>query len=243
MKNQIITSIMLCVGVMGCAKGKGGGNSASPAAVTSGLRVLASNIVFDGTAEAASLTDDSGVDTTTKVLASNVMYAADPTATISATNVQDALVQTNLDPSKLIPGNTWSRQQLIAQKTGVYQFNTDGSYAATQAFALDGTLESGTFQFLGGVLVLSTTQVIADPTGAATTSVTPAGSTTPTTTTSSGACDPSKSECLNLDDSKGAPTQPTTTTLRILLTVLKSSPTSITLMNVTQNEVEVWTKQ
>ena len=101
----------------------------------SSKKYLASNVLLSTSYRVASLGDSQNVDTTTEVLASNVIYqnAADE-ADLEADNVEGALTEANLDLEKHIVGR-WNVTNIGTNATGVVKFSSDGTY----------NIESGSF--------------------------------------------------------------------------------------------------
>lgn len=116
--------------IIACSSGGSSSSAPSPSgSVNSTLKVLASNVIMP-TANAADLT---GVDTTTKVLASNVTLDTKGLGIVS-TNVQDAFGETEPDPSSALVG-AWTGQQVstLATSSGniTLTLNADGTYSCT----------------------------------------------------------------------------------------------------------------
>ncbi len=151
---------------LACGSGGGGSGSASTAGTngsassgtTSSKKILASNIIFGASTTRAKellALEEAGVDTTTKIVAANVVIDTSKTE-VTSTNLQTAL-ESELAPNLdlLLPGTAWTVENVNVNYSGAV------SGAAAITFAASGntfTLDSGT---LG---IIATNSKASDPT-------------------------------------------------------------------------------
>lgn len=144
----LIGAVLLLTSVLLYGCGGDGGSGSSSANESTVQRVLAKNILFrTSVANAATnKTDSTYTNTTTQVMADNVIIDTSGNA-LTSTNLQDALNnEMAVDLSKLLPGTTWA----ITNKT------TDMFYRGTTGqvtFSTNGTLIVDSGRFAAGGIV------------------------------------------------------------------------------------------
>lgn len=120
---------LFCMAVL-CSCSGGQGNGGKGTHTASPKRVLAKNVLLKSVANSLSPRSANAdeVDSSTVVLAENVVYEnTTGQGDITATNVEEALTETNVQLSAILPGK-WHSLNLGRQKTAEVTFNADGTY-------------------------------------------------------------------------------------------------------------------
>jgi len=106
--------------------------SQTQASQASGKKILASNVVYADSSDPKAMLalQEQGVDTTTKVLAANVIVQnTEAKSDLKSSNVEEALIETNLDVKKIIVG-TWTRNRIgAATPPSQATFDVNGTLA------------------------------------------------------------------------------------------------------------------
>ena len=157
-----IISLWCLIGLMSCSGATGPGvaspQDAVPPDVVSQptlnktLRVLSLNIIF-GTAQAAEKSVGKGIDTTTQVLASNVVLDNTQLG-LQATNLQDAMAEIMpfIKPIDHIVGN-WIISD-DGTNVGTIQFNADKTFSCSGHNVICAGASPMNYSFIGNRLVV-----------------------------------------------------------------------------------------
>ena len=142
MGKHLATVLMMSILSILCSC-SGGGNGDQP---SSNTKYLAKNVILGGAVTSA-FAQTTAIDTTTQILASNVIYETSEASQISSNNVQGALNEISLRLSEVMVG-AWNiqnhNQETAHESTGNITINSDGTFNLTAgSFAAIG-MGSGT---------------------------------------------------------------------------------------------------